>query len=251
MLYPVELSLNGKTAAVAAASAGLGFATAAALAAEGVRVVICGRDRDRIDAAAARIGGSCTAVVADVSTPAGGTAFIAAATAALGASPDILIANSGGPPRGGFDDVDMDGYRAALDQNLLSTVAMCQAAIPAMRDRGWGRVVAITSAVVKQPVPYLILSNTARAAVHGFLKTTAATVAPDGVTVNALMPGGHATDRMKKLYGDSFKPSDIPVGHLGSPDDFGAIATFLCSPFAKSVTGSSIVVDGGGYQGLF
>lgn len=230
---------------------GLGYATAAALAAEGVDVVICGRDRERIDAAAARIGGSCRAVVSDVGTPEGGTEFVAAATAVLGASPDIVVANCGGPPRGGFDDIDMDGYRAALDSNLLSTIAMCQAALPAMRERGWGRVIAITSAVVKQPVPYLILSNTARAAVHGFLKTTAFTVAKQGVTVNAVMPGGHATDRMKKLYGDNLNVADIPVGHLGSPEDFGAIVTFLCSPFAKSITGSSIVVDGGGSTGLF
>lgn len=237
---------------MAAASTGLGFAVAVALAAEGVTVAICGRDKTRICEAADRIGPTAIPLVVDVGSAEGGTAFVEAATDALGAGPDILVANCGGPPSGTFDTTDIDDFRAALDLNLLSTIAMCRAAIPAMRERKWGRVVAVTSAVVKQPVQYLILSNTARAAAHGFLKTTAVAVARDGVIVNAVMPGGHATGRIRTLYGD--KPNlgeELPVGHLGRPEDFGAVVTFLCSEQANFITGSSIVVDGGSSTGLF
>lgn len=248
----MDLGLEGKRAAVAASSAGLGFATAMALAQEGVDVAICGRDRAKVEAAAARIGPRAVPLVVDVGTAAGGSAFVAEATDALGAAPDILVANAGGPPRATYDDADIDDFRRALDLNLLSTVAMCKAAIPAMRERGWGRVIAITSVVVKQPAPYLILSNTARAGVHGFLKTTASAVARAGVTVNALMPGGHATERMTALYGDGSTVADaIPTGRLGRPEDFGAVAAFLCSDHARSITGSAVAVDGGGYGGLF
>src|SRR4051794_39081512 len=208
----MDLGLTGRTAAVAAASTGLGFACAKALVAEGVRVAICGRDRARIE---------------------------------------ILVPKAGGPPRGGVDEVDIDEYRSAIDQNLLSTIGGCNAALPGMRDRGWGRIVAITSVVVKQPAPFLVLSNTARAGLHGYLKTTALAVAPDGVTVNAVLPGAHATDRQKALYGDNLQPKGIPVGRFGAPDDFGAVVAFLCSTQAGYVTGSSLAVDGGTYGGLF
>lgn len=246
----MDLGIAGRRAAVAASSAGLGFAAAYALADEGVRVAICGRDEGRINAAAERIGPRAVPIVADVGTPEGGRAFVEQAIDALGAAPDILVANGGGPPPAGFDDAELDQYRAALDGNLLATIAMCQTAIPHMRERGWGRVIAITSAVVKQPAPYLILSNTARAGLHGFLKTTANAVAGDGVTVNALMPGLHATDRMKALYGGTPSAEGVPVGEIGRPEDFGAVTAFLCSDAARFITGSSIAVDGGAYQGL-
>lgn len=247
----MDLGLKGRSAAVAASSTGLGFATAQALAAEGVMVAICGRDDKRIKETAERIGPSARPLTVDVGSAEGGRSFVEQAAEALGAPPDILVANAGGPPKGGFDETELDAYRSALDNNLLSTVAMCRAAIPHMRERGWGRVIAITSVVVKQPAPYLILSNTARAGAHGFLKTTARAVAGDGVTVNALMPGGHATDRMRTLYGDKSVADEIPVGRLGRPEDFGALAAFLCSDAAGFVTGSAIAVDGGAYGGLF
>lgn len=248
----MDLGLQGRTAAVAAASAGLGFATAQALANEGVRVAICGRDEGRITAAAARIAADVVPLVVDVGSGEGGREFVERASEALGSSPDILVANAGGPPRGGFDDMSLDDFRMAIDLNLISTIAMCQSALPGMRERGWGRVIAITSVVVKQPAPYLILSNTARAGLHGFLKTTATAVAGDGVTVNALLPGAHATDRMKALYGDeSAVAKNVPVGRLGRPEDFGATAAFLCSDFARFITGSALALDGGSYGGLF
>src|SRR4051812_15960661 len=159
----MDLGIAGRTAAVAAASGGLGFGTAAALVDAGVRVAICGRDEAKVDAAVTRLGGGDHAVglVADVGTPDGAGAFVEEAIARLG-SIDILVPNAGGPPAGTFASTDLDLYSPALALNLLSTVAMCKVAVPPMQARGWGRVVAITSSTVRQPNPALILSNTAR-----------------------------------------------------------------------------------------
>ena len=184
----MDLGLSGKRAAVAAASAGLGYASAEALVAEGVQVAICGRDRARIEDAAARLGHGAIPLVADVGTPEGATGFVGEATEALGGL-DILVTNAGGPPLGTFATTKVDDYPSALELNLLSVVAMCHAAIPGMQAQGWGRVVAITSISVRQPIPNLILSNTARAGATGFLKTIAREVAGDGVTVNSVQPG--------------------------------------------------------------
>lgn len=240
----MELGIQGKRAAIAAASAGLGFESARALANEGVRVAICGRDRDRIEDAAQRIGHGAIPLVADVSTPAGATAFAAQATVALGRI-DILVTNAGGPPAGTFESTPLSAYPDAIDLNLLSIVAMCKAVVPAMQTRKWGRVVAITSVSVRQPIANLILSNTARAGATGFLKTLAREVFADGVTVNSAQPGLHATDRITQLYGDN-----AALGDLGDPADFGAIVAFLCSQQAKFTTGVGLHVDGGAYQAL-
>ncbi|HEX7131308.1 MAG TPA: SDR family oxidoreductase [Iamia sp.] len=250
----MDLGLNGKTAAVAGASAGLGLAAAQALAAEGVTVAICGRDRDRIEAAAAGIGPSAVPVVADVGTTDGATGFVTDAIAALG-QVDILVPNAGGPPAGTFASTPLESYVPALQLNLLSTVAMCQAAVPAMTERGWGRVVAITSASVRQPIPNLILSNTARAGVTAFLKTLSLEVAPRGVTVNSVQPGIHMTDRFRQLYGDDAESvaavaDNVPVRTVGRAEDFGAVVTFLCSSAARFVTGAALPVDGGASRGL-
>lgn len=246
----MDLGIAGKRAAVAAASAGLGYATAKALANEGVHVAICGRDEARVSAAASEIGHGVIAIVADVSTAEGATAFIEQAAAALGGI-DILVANGGGPPPGTFATTSVDAYRKAFEGNAVATIAMCQAALPGMQERKWGRVVAITSAVVKMPAQYLILSNTARAGLTAFLKTTATAVASDGVTVNSLLPGSHLTDRIKQLYGDTPDVSAIPTGEIGRPEDFGATAAFLCSDHARFITGSALALDGGSYPGLF
>src|SRR5687767_14752178 len=161
----MDLGISGRRAAVAAASAGLGLASARALAGDGVRLAICGREPDRLDRSVADLraeGADIVGFVADVSTTDGATAFVEQASEALGGL-DILVPSAGGPPTGGFDTMDLAAYRAALELNLLSTIAMCQAAVPAMRAQGWGRVVAITSISVRQPIDGLILSNTARA----------------------------------------------------------------------------------------
>jgi len=247
----MDLGISDRRAAIAGASSGLGLATARTLAGEGVRVAICGRDASRLDAAAATIDGDVTTVVADVSTREGAVAFVEDAAAAMGGI-DILVANAGGPPSGTFASTAYEAYQTALDLNLLSVVAMCQAAVPAMVAQGWGRVLAITSVSVRQPIPHLILSNTARAGVTGFLKTLALEVAGAGVTVNSILPGSHDTDRLRSLYGGDAAgaAADIPTGHLGQPDDFGAVAAFLCSAHARFITGAAIPVEGGAYRAL-
>jgi 3-oxoacyl-[acyl-carrier protein] reductase len=243
----MDTGIRGRSAAVAAASSGLGFASAKALADEGVRVAICGRDRVQLDAAVGRIvtcGGEAVGLVADVATPDGAAAFVVEATATLGGL-DILVTNAGGPPAGNFRQTPVDAYPAALDLNLMSVVAMCKAAVPAMQARRWGRVVAITSLSVRQPMAQLILSNTARAGATAFLKTLAREVAADGVTVNSVQPGLHLTDRLKQVYGDA-----LPDRPLGDPADFGQVVAFLCSEQARFVTGVALNVDGGDYAGL-
>jgi 3-oxoacyl-[acyl-carrier protein] reductase len=252
----VDLGISGRRAAVAAASAGLGLGCARALVREGVDVAVCGRRPDRVEAAVAGLraepgAGRVEGLVADVGTAEGATGFVEEAAAVLGGV-DILVANAGGPPPGTFASTDLDAYGPALQLNLLSTVAMCRAAVPAMAERGWGRVVTITSMTVRQPSPALILSNTARAGATAFLKTLATEVAPRGVTVNSVQPGIHATDRMVQLYGGdvSAAAAGVPVGRVGDADDFGAAVAFLCSAQAGFVTGTTLLVDGGAYPGL-
>ena len=247
----MDLGLTGRTAAVAGGSAGLGFATAQALANDGVRVVICGRDAKRVADAAAKIGHSCVGIVADVSTVSGGESFIAQATKTLGQI-DILILNSGGPPAGNFASTDVASYETALQNGLMSMIAMTKLVVPEMQTRKWGRVVAITSVAVRQPIASLILSNTVRAGLTGFLKTVSREVAPDNVTVNTIQPGIHATDRITQLYGSTpdVGTMGIPAGVIGDPKDFGNVTAFLCSESAKFITGANLQVDGGAYSGL-
>jgi 3-oxoacyl-[acyl-carrier protein] reductase len=247
----MDLKLVGRRAAVAAASRGLGFACAQALAAEGAVVAICGRSKERIVAAAARIGETAVPLLADVADPEEARRFVAETRDALGGL-DILVTNAGGPPPGDFATTPFEEYPKALALNLLSVVAMCREAVPGMQAQRFGRVVAITSLAVRQPVGRLILSNTARTGATGFLKTLAREVAGDGITVNSVQPGGHATDRLVDLYGDDLQAatSGIPAGTLGRPEDFGAIVTFLCSDQARFLTGAAIHVDGGAYAAL-
>ena len=247
----MELELQGRRALVTGASSGLGLACAQALATEGAVVAIAARSAERLSAAAETIDGTVHQVVADVSTSEGVADMISLADAVLGGI-DILIANAGGPPAGNFAETDFDAYEPALQLNLLSTVAMCKTVVPSMQERGWGRVVAITSISVREPIDRLILSNTARAGLTGFLKTLAREVAGDGVTVNSLQPGLHATDRLHSVYGADLSSvaAGIPTGSVGEPADFGRLAAFVCSDSAKFITGAAIPVDGGASHGL-
>lgn len=250
----MDVALHPRRALVTGASSGLGLGCARALSAEGAQVTLVARSAERLAAAAATLPGASAGrvhtVVADVSDTEQVTSMVEQAVAAMGGV-DIVIANAGGPPPGNFASTDLAAYLPALQLNLLSTVAMCKATVPAMSERGWGRVVAITSVSVRQPIPHLILSNTARAGLTGFLKTLALEVAATGVTVNSLQPGLHLTDRLAALYADpNAAAQGIPTRTLGDPDDFGRIAAFLCSDAAKFITGTHIPVDGGAYAGL-
>jgi 3-oxoacyl-[acyl-carrier protein] reductase len=248
----MDLGISGRRAAVAAASQGLGFGVAQALASEGVSVAICGRKPDTIEAAAAELGVGSVGLVADLAHPDGAAGFVDAAREALGGI-DIIVANAGGPPPGTFETATIEQYAEAFDLNCRSTIAMCQAAVPAMRAQKWGRVLAITSIAVRQPIAHLILSNVARAGVTGFLKTLAREIAADGVTVNSLQPGLHATERLTGLYDGATLEglaASIPAGFLGTADDFGAVAAFLCSDHARFITGAAIPIDGGADSAL-
>jgi len=246
----MDLGISGKTAAVAASSAGLGLGAAKALAAEGVKVAISGRDGDKLLAAADQIDGEVVTIPADVSNAAGGRAFVDAAVRELGHI-DILVTNAGGPPPGTFVNTELDNYQQALDMNLMAMIEMCRAAIPAMQERGWGRVCAITSVGVKQPIGYLLASSVARAGLTSFLKITAREVAASGVTVNSCQPGTHWTDRVAKIAASpEAAAKTIPVGVTGDPDDFGQAVAFLCSEQAKFITGTGLLIDGGAASGL-
>jgi 3-oxoacyl-[acyl-carrier protein] reductase len=245
----MDLGIIGKRAAVAASSSGLGRACAQALVAEGVEVVMCSRDRDRIFRAAREVGGS--PVVADLSTREGATAFIAEATGLLGGL-DILVINVGGSPAGTALGTSLDLYPEAFEQHVTAPIAMCQAAVPSMCEQGWGRVVAITSIAVRQPIPSLTLSNSTRTGLTGYLKTLALEVASTGVTVNSVQPGYHGTARLTEWAGDRLDAlvKLVPAAKIGDPAGLGAAVAFLCSEAAGFITGVGLPIDGGENRSL-
>jgi len=241
----MDLGISGRRAAVAAATAGLGYASAEALVAEGVRVAICGRDPERTELAAKSLGGDTVALSFDVSEPEGAAAFVAAAKQSLGGI-DILIANGGGPPPGPALDAELDDLRAAVDRCLLSMVAMCQGVLPDMQEQGFGRIVAITSGGVREPLGNMVYSNTARAGLTGYLKTLSREVIGSGVTVNSLLPMSIETERLRSLMGDHMEAmlAATPAGRGGSATHFGRVAAFLCSQWADYLSGVALPVDG-------
>jgi 3-oxoacyl-[acyl-carrier protein] reductase len=254
----MDLMLAGKVALVTGASKGIGFAVAQALAAEGARLVINGRDAARLEAAAERLRAAGAAevhtVVADLASAAGVEAALAATRAAVG-DPDVLIANAGGPPTGAAASLDDAAWARGVELTLLSNVRLARAVVGAMRSRGWGRIVFVTSLSVKQPIPGLTLSNALRAGVTGFARTLASEVAGDGVTVNAVAPGYTATERLEELISDDFARArlvaTIPAKRFGLPAEIAAATLFLASGPASYVTGQTLVVDGGAVGSLF
>jgi 3-oxoacyl-[acyl-carrier protein] reductase len=242
----MDLGIEGRVALVTASSKGLGRASAEALAAEGVAVVICARGREALDETASTIrsaGGRVHAVEADVTQPEVPAQLVGAAVEAFGRL-DIVVANAGGPPAMRALDVDGDALHAAVEANLLTSVRLAQEALPHLRAQRWGRLCFITSVSVRQPIGDLALSNVARTGLWAWAKTAAQDLADDGITVNLACPGLHATDRVTQLG------HGRPGARLGDPADFGRVVAFLCSEPARFVSGIAMGVDGAAVSGL-
>jgi 3-oxoacyl-[acyl-carrier protein] reductase len=257
----MDLQIADRTALVCGSSSGLGLAIATALAAEGCRVALNGRNPERLDQAVDRVRSATGADVrgfrADVSVTEEAEDLVRRVQTTFG-SLDILLCNAGGPPATTFADATPDMWHRALELNLLSTIHLCRAAVPSMRNRKWGRVLCLTSVAAKQPLGDLMLSTTGRAGILGFAKALADETAADGVTVNVLCPGYMRTDRSVELMEHRANASGMSVGavvehlsstipmrRMGEPSELGAVAAFLASTPASYLTGTVIQVDGG------
>jgi 3-oxoacyl-[acyl-carrier protein] reductase len=254
----MDLGLRGQTALVAAASRGLGKAVAAAFVAEGAHVAICGRKRDTVQAAAAELGSDVLAITADITKTEDVEHFVRAAADRFGRI-DILVNNAGGPPVGAFVELTDEQWWQAIGLNLMSAVRLTREVIPHMRRQGGGRILNITSYVVKQPLPNLVLSNAIRLAVVGLGKTLAMELGPDNILVNTVCPGPIGTERLHELtrtfasrQNVSVQDAErrmwtdqVPLGRLGRPEEFASAVVFLASPRASFITGTAIQIDGG------
>jgi 3-oxoacyl-[acyl-carrier protein] reductase len=262
----MDLGLKGRVAAVAAASRGLGRAVARALAAEGASVGMCGRDEGRIREAAAAVaretGAATRAVVADVGVAEDCRRFVDETAAAFGRL-DVLVTNTGGPRPGGFEGVGDADWEQAFRVTLANVVQLVRAAVPHMRQNGWGRIVNIASISAKQPVDGLVLSNAFRPAIAGLAKTLANEFGREGILVNTVCPGYTRTDRLEELSqvradAAGTTPEQVlaelargvPLGRVAEPEEFAAVVAFLCSERASYVSGAVIPVDGGSTRGL-
>jgi 3-oxoacyl-[acyl-carrier protein] reductase len=257
----MDLGLQGKAAAVAAANQGLGYAVAHVLAEEGCRVCICGRRPDAVQRAVAALradtGGTIHGIATDLATPDGPQRFIDATVQAFGGV-DVLVCNAGGPTPGTFDELDDARWQAAFELTVMSTVRLIRAALPSMRSRGGGRIAAITSTSVRQPIPGLLLSNALRAAVTGLLKTLSSELAPDGILVNAVAPGRFNTERVREIDSDRARRGGgtpeavaadyqraIDLARYGEPAEFARAVAFLVSWANTYQTGTVASIDGG------
>lgn len=256
----MDLGIRGKRALVCASSKGLGRGCAEALAEAGCDLVMNARGTDALEATAEAIraahGVSIETVAADVTSEAGRAAVLEVA-----GTPDILVTNAGGPPPGMWTDWSREDFVDALDANMLTPIALMQACLPAMQQQGWGRVVNITSVSVRSPIPVLGLSNAARAGLTGFVAGTARQVAPDGVTINNLLPGIHDTDRATALdtgvtrsegitmdEARRRREATIPTRRYGTAAEFGATCAFMCSVHAGFMVGQNVLLDGGAFN---
>jgi 3-oxoacyl-[acyl-carrier protein] reductase len=259
----MNLEISGRHALVCAASKGLGKACAMALALEGVNVTINARNREALESAAAEIqqaaGIPVNTVACDITTRDGQDAALATLPVI-----DILVTNAGGPPPGDFRDWSREDWIAGLDANMLTPIELIRRTIDGMIERNFGRIVNITSSAVKAPIPFLGLSNGARAGLTGFVAGLARQVARHNVTINSLLPGPHATDRLPaaqkylaRQYGSDVEAAAramlelIPAGRFGSPEEFGLTCAFLCAASSGYITGQNLLLDGGSYAGTF
>lgn len=260
------MGITGRVAIVAASSQGIGLATAEAFAAEGCRVAMCARNPQKLEAAAEKIRKQSRAEVltkvVDVTDAAAVQDFVAAVVEKFG-STDICVTNAGGPPAKGFLEASVEEWRKALDANFLSTVYFAREVIPHMKKKHWGRIITLTSISTKQPVPDLVLSNAARAAVVGLVKSLANEFGKDGILINNVAPGYTATDRLKELAHarsaaqnkseeEVFASwaSDSVVKRVGKAEEVADAIVWLASERASYITGQTILVEGGAYKGL-
>lgn len=263
----MDLRIEGKVALVTAASKGLGKAVAIQLVSEGANVVICSRNLESLQKTKFEIkkntNKEISIIACDVKVEKQVKQMIDSVIQEYGTI-DILITNAGGPPAGSFSDFRVEDYRNAVELNLLSTISLCQKVVPLMQKQKWGRIVMMTSVSVKQPIGNLILSNTARTGVIGFMKSLSNEVAKDGITVNSICPGYTKTQRIVNLakaftksgngtIEDFYKKleAEIPMKRIGSPEEFAQSVAFLVSEGAGYITGVSLKVDGGFAKGLF
>jgi 3-oxoacyl-[acyl-carrier protein] reductase len=262
----MDLGLRYKIALVAASSRGLGRAVALRLAQEGAHVAICARGKRDLDSTADQIrrvtGQRVLAIPEDIADEEAASTLVEATVEAFGGL-DILVTNAGGPPPGKFLDFTARDWEHATQLTLMSAIRLCYAAVPVMKDQGGGSILAMTSITVKQPLPNLVLSNSLRLGVTGLIKTLADELAPFDIRVNALCPGWTRTARVDQLLEDRARrnhtsleeeaatiAADIPLGRMGTPEEFAAAAAFLVSEAASFITGVSLLVDGGMYRGV-
>ncbi len=263
----MDLGLKEKVALVTGASAGLGYASAWALAAEGARLVICGRDVGRIERAAGRIraetGAAVEPSVCDIASGREAVEQLVTHTVSVFGRLDILVSNAGGPPGGRFADLDAEAWQRAYNLTFLSTLHLCALALPVMERQGSGVVVVLTSLAAKQPVAGLVTSNTFRAGLNGLIKSIADEYGPKGIRANTVAPGYTETERLKELAAGISKRDGIsieevyehwrslaPLHRLGRPEEIGAAVAFLASERAAFITGQHLAVDGGAIRGL-
>jgi 3-oxoacyl-[acyl-carrier protein] reductase len=249
----MNLGIGGRTALVMGASRGIGRGIAGALAREGARVAMASRSRDRVAAAASEIEGETAPFEADTSDLERLANLPGEVEAELGPI-DILITNTGGPPPGGALDNPREEWDRAYRSLVLAPKVLTEAVVPGMRERGWGRIVNVSSSSVREPIPHLTLSNSHRMAAVGFFKTLAGEVAGEGITVNTVATGRFATDRLAENWGsweemERRAAEGVPAGRLGQPDEYGDLVAFLCSAQAAYLTGTVIPLDGGLLRG--
>jgi 3-oxoacyl-[acyl-carrier protein] reductase len=256
----MDLGIRGRVALVTGASSGLGEAVAHSLAREGVKLALAARRTERLEAvagAAMELGAAeARGFALDLADPKSIAAMLDGVRSAYG-DVEIAILNGGGPKPGKFSDVSLDDWDAAYQLVLRSMLDLVEALVPAMRANRWGRIVALTSTSVKQPLETLVLSNAFRTALVSALKTLSGEVARDGVTVNSIATGRIETDRLRALYGNDeaalrgAAAAEVPIGRVATPNEFAPIVTFLCGETARYVTGQTISVDGGLTRGLW
>jgi 3-oxoacyl-[acyl-carrier protein] reductase len=263
----MDLGLKGRVALVAAASGGIGYASALELAREGARLFICSRDdrriRDAAESIRAETGAEVEGLAADVTSDADAERFVGLAREAAGRV-DVLVTNAGGSPGSTFEETELEMYRRAFELNVLSAIRLARLVVPLMRERRWGRIVNVTSISVKQPIAGLLLSNTVRAGLTGWAKTLSNETAADGVTVNNVAPGWTLTARQEqhavergaragKTKEEMIEgwASEVPMRRMARPEEIAAAIAFLASERASYITGQTVVVDGGWVKGLY